>query len=150
MSEGSPESRREGPAFAFSAARVRDAMRAPVVSCAPGVGLTQVAELMAAQRMHAIAVVDEGPGGRRLLGLISDLDVVAAAAGEDGPRTAADLARDAPATIAADAALAEAARAMRDGGHHHLVVTGADGEPVGVVSTLDLARALAWGQPPAV
>jgi CBS domain-containing protein len=39
---------------------------------------------------------------------------------------------------------------MRDGGHHHLVVTGTDGEPVGVVSTLDLARALAWGQPPAV
>jgi CBS domain-containing protein len=143
---------RPGHAFGFAGARVRDAMRAPIISCGPDLPLGRVAQLMVGARIHCVAVVDaprtEGAEGR-FRGLLSDLGLISAAdAGEDGPATAGELAGAHLASVGIDAPLLEAAEVMRQERTHHLVVVD-DGRPVGVVSTIDLARALAWDQPPA-
>jgi len=139
-----------GPAFAFEGARVRDAMRSPIRSCAPDLPLRAVAELMASQRIHCVVVAE--PAGdeeqERLRGVISGLDIVGAAADGFGGRTAGDIASARTSSVGADEPLTAAARMMRDEGANHLVVV-EGGRPVGVISTLDMVRALAWGQPPA-
>jgi CBS domain-containing protein len=143
---------RPGHVFGFADARVRDAMRSPIVSCGPDLPLGRVAELMAGSRIHCVAVIDapETEGAEpRFRGLLSDLDLIAAAdAGEGGPATAGEVAGGHLASVGVDAPLREAAEVMRQERTHHLVVVDA-GRPVGVVSTIDLARALAWGRPPA-
>lgn len=139
-----------GPAFAFEGARVRDAMRSPIRSCPPDLPLRAVAELMASQRIHAVVVTEPGDdrGSGPLRGVVSGLDIVSAAAEGFGNRTAGDIASAHTSSVGADEPLTAAARKMRDEGANHLVVV-EGGRPVGVVSTLDMVRALAWGQPPA-
>jgi CBS domain-containing protein len=139
-----------GPAFSFEGARVRDAMRSPIRSCTPDLPLRAVAELMASQRIHALVVAEPGAGGAedRVRGVISGLDLVSAAAEGFGSRTAGDIATKGMIAVGADEPLIAAARLMRDEGANHLVAVEA-GRPAGVVSTLDMVRALAWGQPPA-
>jgi CBS domain-containing protein len=136
-----------GPAFAFEGARVRDAMRSPIRSCAPDLPLRAVAELMASQRIHCV-VVAEADGAERVRGVVSGLDLVGAAAEGFAARTAGEIATKGMIAVGADEPLTVAARIMRDAGANHLVAV-EDGRPVGVISTLDMVRALAWGQPPA-
>jgi CBS domain-containing protein len=139
-------------AFPFARSHVRDAMTSPIRACSPDLPLASAAELMAAERIHCLAVA-RAPAkvGNGHLGVITDLDLVAAASDSGlAGRTVADVAAAPAFTIASDAHLSEAASLARDLGTHHLVVVEPDaGRPVGVLSTLDLLRALAWGQPPA-
>jgi CBS domain-containing protein len=63
--------------------------------------------------------------------------------------TAGDVASVPVVTVSPNATLADAARLMREHATAHLVVTGrGTGAPVGVVSTLDLAAALAGLESP--
>ena len=63
----------------FESATVLDAMRVGVVSCAADTPLREAAQMMATYRVHSIVVFDlEGAPW----GVVSDLDLVAAA-GED-------------------------------------------------------------------
>ena len=126
---------------------MRDAMHSPIRSCTPDLPLRAVAELMASQRIHCLVVVEPGDG-ERVRGVISGLDLVAAAADGFAGRTAGDIAAARRIDVGADEPLTAAARIMRDEGANHLVAV-QDGRPVGVISTLDMVRALAWGQPPA-
>ena len=87
--------------------------------------------------------------GDRPWGIVSDLDL-AAAAGQDLDKvTARDISRGELATIGADEGLARAARMMAERRLAHVVVVQPhSGQPVGVLSTLDLAGVLAWGRTP--
>jgi CBS domain-containing protein len=80
-------------------------------------------------------------------GVISDADLVAAAGPDCADRTARDSARTEVVTVTADDGIAHAARLMTEHGVTHLVVVQpATGKPVGAISTLDIAGALAWGE----
>ena len=132
----------------FTRLRVLDAMHPGLISCPPDTALRTVARMMATYRVHAILVT---PFGRDRLadgspwGVISDSDVLRAAEGADTAEQTARAAAATPAvTVSVDDGLAHAARIMRDRGLSHLVVTDPhSAKPIGVLSTLDLMRALA-------
>jgi CBS domain-containing protein len=122
---------------------VADVMHAGVVTCSPSAGLREVAGAMAEHGIHCLVAIDEGPPGEdddRLWGVVSDLDLVR---GLRSPMDldAGNLADLDIATVAPGDTLATAADAMLQRSVAHLVVV-ADGRPVGVLSTLDIARAL--------
>lgn len=129
--------------------RVRDVMSAPVVSCAPGVPLREVAELMARHRIHCVVVLADpavrGDAGEPW-GVIAELDLVAAAPFDDEETTAGRVAGTPVVTVDQDESLARAALLMSEYATTHLIVVGADGTPEGIISALDVAEAVA---PPA-
>jgi CBS domain-containing protein len=129
---------------AFDDATVLDAMRLGVISCAPDTPLRELARVMATYRVHAV-VISEMEGDRPW-GIVSDVDL-AGAAGHDIDRvTAREVRRTELITIGTDERLARAAQLMGEHRVAHLVVVQPhSGQPVGVLSTLDLAGVLAWG-----
>ena len=121
---------------------VGDAMHAGIVTCSPADDLDQVAAAMAENGIHCLVAIDEGPPGEdddRLWGVLSDLDLmrgmVSGAALDAGNLAELDVA-----TVTPEDTLDDAARVMVRRGLAHLVVVEA-GRPVGVISTLDIARA---------
>jgi len=126
---------------------VADAMTAGLISCAPETSLSGVARLMTRHRIHAVFVFDYGhedDESAELWGLVSDLDLVAAAPGDFAARTAADTAVTPLFTVDLDEPVAAAAELMSLHGVSHLaVVDPATRRPAGVVSTLDIAELLA-------
>jgi CBS domain-containing protein len=119
---------------------VAEAMHDGVVSCGPETPLRDVAELMAEHRIHSV-VVDEG-GGR--WGVVSDLDLVAAASVRDlAAQTAGGSAASPVVTIAPGDTVDRAGQLMTEHETAHLLVVDPDtGRPVGVLSTLDVAQLL--------
>ena len=121
--------------------RVSDCMHAGILSCASDTPLAEVATMMTEHRIHAVAVVDHDGG--RPVGIVSDLDVVAAAA-SGTESSALQAAATEPVTVSARESLHRAAQLMAEHGVAHLVVLdAAGGYPVGVLSTLDVAAAYA-------
>lgn len=119
---------------------VRDAMHTGILTTDPSTPLDVVARLMADQRVHAVAVADPDHT-RRPWGIVSALDVAAAAAG-DIDETAGEAAQTEVVTVSADAALDSAASVMVEHGLSHvIVVEPASGHPCGILSTLDVAAA---------
>jgi CBS domain-containing protein len=135
------------PARRLGELRVADAMHPGVLSCPVDAPLTDVARVMAAHRIHCVIVLgtdDEADVALegRLWGVVSDLDLVSAF-DSIGARTAGDTAVTPAVMIEPDDTLARAAQLMRDHEVSHLVVaSSASLYPVGVLSTLDIARAL--------
>jgi CBS domain-containing protein len=128
--------------------RVADAMHHGILSCAADAPLGEVAGIMAKHHVHAVAVTD-GPmpikagAPDRPVAVVSDLDVIAAAASGTEP-SALEAAGTEPLTISADQPLHRAAQLMAEHGVAHLVVRDpASGYPVGVLSTLDIAAVYA-------
>lgn len=123
--------------------RVRDCMHAGVLTCSPDTPLVEVAGIMTKHRVHAVAVIDDK---RRPIGVVSALDVVAAASRDEHERVTARVAvaTEPLITIVADGPLDHAAKLMtRHGVHHLIVVDPAGGYPVGILSTLDIAVVVA-------
>ena len=133
----------------FEQATVVDVMRPGVMSCAPDAPLVTVAETMATHRVHCVVVggmTKDDTGGEHLVwGLVSDMDIVRAARSGVQGHTAADAARSEIVTVEPTTKLTEAAKLMDEHGAAHLVVV-TGGHPTGVVSSLDIAAALAWGR----
>jgi CBS domain-containing protein len=129
---------------AIAPLRVAEAMNWGLVSCPPDASLDAVAALMSAQRIHCIVVV-HGSDACPLWGVVSDLDLVAAASVRPLTEQRAGGTAMRPAvTIAPCESLDVAARLMATTGVSHLVVVDpVERRPVGVLSTLDLAGALA-------
>jgi CBS domain-containing protein len=121
----------------ISGACVRDCMHHGVFTCEPGDSLRKVAAIMANQRVHAVVVTTGN--GARAVGVVSDLDVVAAvAAGLEC--TAAQAAATEALTVPADQTVLAAAQLMNEHAVSHLVVVdAAEGYPLGVLSSLDIA-----------
>ena len=130
-------------------ATVAEAMSRGVIHCAPETPLRTVARMMATYGVHAIYVFDGGDEADEaveLWGLVSDLDVAAAACGDIDGRTAAGSAVKPLVTVTSDKPLADAAELMSLKGMAHVAVLDpVTRRPIGVVSTLDVARAVAAG-----
>jgi CBS domain-containing protein len=126
---------------------VEQAMHPGVLTCRPDLPLRAVARMMALYRIHAIVVRGDEEDGRGVgfWGAVSDHDLVAAAAaGGIDDRTAGSAARTPVVTIARSASLQDAAALMaRRRVNHLLVVSTSAGNPVGVLSSFDIARMLA-------
>jgi len=142
MNTASPSSRR---AHLPASARIRvaDAMHHGVLTCSRDSSLEQVAGLMASQRVHVV-VTDDPEDADSLWGVVSDLDLVAAASVRDLDEQAAGAtAATVALTISPEEPLQRAAQLMTEHGTAHLVVVDPDQRrPVGVLSTLDVAAAL--------
>jgi CBS domain-containing protein len=135
--------RHRHPARSLEAVTVSEAMHRGVVTCRPETPLHTLARLMAAHRIHAVVVA--GGIDSQAPRLVSDLDLVAAAAdGAIDGLTVGEVATEPSVFVWPDESLARAAKLMREHKTHHLVVLGRSADlPVGVISTLDVADAVA-------
>ena len=141
------------PAFTSNApvtlasATVADAMTVGVINCTPETPLSEVARIMARYKVHSVFVYDYGDEDdetAELWGLVSDLDLVAAAWAGVDERTAGDSAVAPLVTVRSDDRLEHAAQLMAEHGVSHLAVMDeTSGRPVGVLSSLDIARVIA-------
>lgn len=144
MADGIEQDRGSYRTPAFENATVADVMRHGVIGCPPETSVTEVAQMMATNHVHAIVVVDVSADSA-LKGVISDMDVVRAAREGVQGRTAQDIVGDTPAGIAASDPLEAAAETMERTGAAHLIVLD-DDHPIGVVSSFDVAGTIAWGR----
>ena len=146
------EHRREELPVAFDTATVGEAMSHGVLSCPPETPLRVVARMMATYGVHAIFVfehTDEDDEAPRLWAVVSDLDLVAATRLDLDTLTAGATAVTPLVSVPADSSIAEAGSLMAQYGIAHLAVTDPDSRrPIGVISTLDIARAVAVGLGP--
>lgn len=126
----------------FEDARVGDVMTTGVVSCPPDMPLRAVAAIMARDRIHSVIVFEGGP--ERAWAIVSDLDVVSAASTDLDRETAVAVAATPVVTVGPDERLARVVQLMTEYETTHLVVVEPDTRrPVGVVSSLDIAKILA-------
>ena len=122
---------------------VGDALREPLITCRPDTPMDEVAGLMAANGVRAVVV--EGLGGVEPWGVVTDrnlLDVVEDAA----DHAARECATGRLLTVAPNEPLEAAIGLMRCHRVSHLMV--ADPErhvPLGILTTLDVAGAVAGG-----
>jgi len=121
---------------------VGDAMSAGVITCLPETPLRLVARLMATYGVHSVIVFGHGDD-LAPWGVVSDLDLVAALdAGTMRPAGA--VAATPVVTVPPEETLLHAAQLMREHATAHLLVVEGDTRmPIGVLSTLDIARAFA-------
>jgi CBS domain-containing protein len=131
-------------------ATVGDAMHPGILSCEPNTSMAKVAGMMATHHVHSIAVrgtADDRSGEPAVLGIISDLDLLKAGIGRGEERTAKEIAGQAVIPVKPQMPLREAAELMLSNQVSHLVVVKPDAQrPIGILSTLDIAGILAWGE----
>jgi CBS domain-containing protein len=123
----------------LDARTVGEAMHRGIVTCAPTADLREVAQLLAEHGVHCAVVA--GDPVRTLWGIISDLDLMRGL-GSPVPLAAGNLAAMDVVTVTPADELRHAAQLMAEHDTAHLIVVD-DGAPVGILSTLDVARAAA-------
>jgi CBS domain-containing protein len=123
---------------------VADVMRPGILSCPPETPVREVARIMAVHRVHCV-VVGGGSGSEPpVWDVVSDLDLARAVDSATEDTTAGEIAATEAITLPGTATLDEAARLMAQHDTAHVVIVDErSGDPVGVVSTLDVALALA-------
>jgi CBS domain-containing protein len=130
-------------------ATVADAMHPGILSCDPDAPITEVARIMASHHVHCIAVMGlahEGSSERLVWGIVTDVDLLRAGVRSGAEQTAAALASDPMVTVEPSMPLAEAGELMLSRRVSHIVVVEPELQrPVAVLSTLDVAGVLAWG-----
>ena len=134
----------------FDHATVADAMHPGILSCEPDASVTEVARMMSTHHVHSImvrAATDSPTDEPSLWGIVSDFDLLRAGVRPDSPETAADLAVRPFLRIDTTAALRDAVQLMLAEGASHVVAINPTTErPVGILSTLDIAGVLGWGE----
>jgi CBS domain-containing protein len=124
--------------------RVADAMHVGVVTCERETPLLEVAATMARERIHCV-VVESGSGdGGEPWGIVSDLDLMAAATVRDlAQQTAGGSAATPVVLVTPEETLERAAQLMTEHTASHLVVVEPrTRRPIGVLSTIDVASKL--------
>lgn len=121
---------------------VGDVMHAGVITCPPDATLRAVAGLLAAHRIHAVVVASPSERARAV---VTDRDVIYShSRGELDRVTAQGAATEPTVTVRPDADLRHAAELMARFGTSHVVVTEVGGgAPIGILSSLDIAEAVA-------
>jgi CBS domain-containing protein len=123
---------------------VADVMRPGVLSCPSDTLLREVARIMAVHRIHCVVVGDLRSGERGAWGVLSDMDLARAVESATEDTTAGEIAATDPVSLPPTATFGDAARLMAEHDTAHVVVIdGRSGDPLGVVSTLDVALELA-------
>ncbi len=137
----------------FSALTISEVMHPGVIDCPPQTPLREVASLMAENTVHCVVVdgLARGPQHteRLVWGVISDVDFMRAAGSGDMESEAGEIAAPEIVTINPTDNIQQAAKLMGEHECSHLIVVEPDsGRPLGIVSSLDVARALVWGPRP--
>ena len=124
---------------------VEEVMRRHVLTCHPDATMRELARIMVTHAVHAVVVTGrDADGDQSITGIVTALELALAAV-EGVEPIASELANPHAPTVAVGATLEQAAREiLRTGGAHVIVVDGR-GAPLGMLSTLDLARVTAWG-----
>lgn len=134
----------------FGHATVADAMHPGILSCEPETTLAEVARMMSTHHVHCIVVAGTAEGESHTpsaWGVISDLDLLRAGTRPDSPDSASELAQQPVVSVDATALLRDAADLMLTKRTSHLVAVDPDTRrPVGILSSLDIAGVLAWGE----
>ena len=123
--------------------RVGNLMTLDPIVIAPDEPAAEAERLMKTFRISGLPVVDK----EELAGVVSQADLIVARSSEmigaQWERIRVRHLMTSPAiTVHATVTLAHAAKLMIQRDIHRLVVVGDDGEPIGVLTTLDLLRAL--------
>jgi CBS domain-containing protein len=129
-------------AYDLESALVAHAMHAGVVTCFRDTSLVSAAHMMATERVHCLVVVADMDDGRtKLWGVLSDRDVLATAVrGDTLEATAGTCAATELVTVIPEDDLIVAAERMNEHGVTHIVVVDPEtGDPIGVLSALDIA-----------
>jgi CBS domain-containing protein len=130
-------------------ATVADAMHPGILSCDAEATLPDVARVMATHHVHCVVVggTADGQGEESpVLGIVSDVDVLRAGMRPDAADTASELARQ-PVIVETTSPLRDAAELMLANSASHVVaVNPLTKRPVGILSTLDVAGILGWGE----
>jgi predicted transcriptional regulator len=123
-------------------ARVKDAMNKAIVTCSCDAGLREMGRLMASHHIHSLVM---SLGDPPQWALVSDVDIAHAAIGRPDA-TAEDLA--VPSTgIPHEAPLIRAIEVMREQCTSHPDLTDIEsGQPTGMISALDIAGIVGWGE----
>ena len=117
---------------------VRDAMQLGLFECEPDTDLRAVARIMATRTIHCVVVAGER------WGIVSDLDLMRALGPGTEQARAGDIAATDVVAVKPNDTLEHAAQLMAEHDTAHLVVVSPNsGLPVGMLSTLDIARAVA-------
>lgn len=136
-------------ALSFERGSVADAMHAGIVCCEPEDSLADVARIMSANRVHCVAVhgtAHDHSGASYVWGVISDVELLRAGAEGAFDTTAGSVAGQPTIAVRPTMALRDASELMLARGVNHLIVNDAETlAPVGLLSTLDVVRALARG-----
>jgi CBS domain-containing protein len=130
-------------------ATVAEAMHPGILSCEPDATLTEVAKVMAVHHVHCVAVIGISHEDPECFvwGIVSDRDLVRAGVGGKAPKSARALAEQPVVVVEPGMPLRDAAREMAAHGVSHVVVCDPVAQrPIGVLSTLDVAGVLAWGE----
>jgi CBS domain-containing protein len=133
----------------FENACVVDAMHPGVVSCTPETPLRTVAQIMAQRHIHSVVVTDLPVSEASRWGIVSDVDVLRAASADLDIRTAGEVAGTELPTVTAREELSRAAQVMAEHEVTHVIVVNHgddDDQPIGILSSLDIAGILAWGR----
>jgi len=131
-------------------AAVGDAMHPGILACDPDAPVTEVARMMATHHVHCIVVMGISQEEQReaaVWGIISDLDLVRAGIRSGAEQTAKEIAQKPIAMVDSTTPLREVAELMATHGASHVVVANRETQrPAGMISTLDIAGVLAWGE----
>lgn len=120
---------------------VAEVMTQGVVSCAPDMPLIDVATRMETNRIHCVVVQPpDGDQEARAWSVVSDLDLVGAISMPGV--SAGAIAATPTVTVSTQDSVGRAASLMSEYQTAHLLVLDETGHPSGVVSTMDMARAL--------
>jgi CBS domain-containing protein len=126
------------PDFPLGRYTVLNALQLDPVECAADADVRSIARAMAEHSVHCVVVRGIEPSG---WGIVSDLDLMAAMRPELADATAAELAASDPLIIEPADTLERAAQLMAEHETSHAVVVDpVTGAPVGILSTLDVAR----------
>jgi CBS domain-containing protein len=91
----------------------------------------QVLQLLRAQRNGSMLICE----GAKLVGIFTERDALKCmASGADFATPVRDVMSSPPATISSSATVADAIRAMAEGGYRHLPIITPDGKPTGVIA----------------
>ena len=135
------------PAEVLGRTRVREAMQLGLFHCEPDDDAASIARTMAEQSIHSVVVagiVRRDHAGERLAwGIVSDFDLMRALRPDAEDATAAEVAGTEIVTVLPHESLEQAVQLMDEHETSHLIVVSPDtGRPVGMLSTLDVARAV--------
>jgi CBS domain-containing protein len=121
---------------------VLNALQLGLVERSADADVRSLAQAMAEHTVHSVVV--RGIQRPRSWGIVSDLDLMAAMRPELAGATAGQLAASDPVVVAPGETLGRAAQLMAEHQTAHLVVVDpVTDEPVGILSSLDVARFMA-------